>query len=389
MTYWHLAKNTISSDRMVELFTQVAESGNYTCGNTVEVFEHMLADYLDTKYCVMVNSGSSANLLMIATLVESGRLKQGDKVLVPAVSWSTTYFPLAQYGLIPVFIDVDKDGILDLFHEIIKIHPEIKAILAVNLLGKTIDIQLFYDFCIDNGLLLLEDNCESFGSFYSGLNKKAGSLASMATNSFFFSHQLNAIEGGCITTNEEAVYYMLKSLRAHGWTREQDANSPHWHPSGDNFKDSFTFINKGYCLRPQEINASVGIESLKNITNEAIIRNKNAKYFYQVVSDIPYVSTLDWIKDSRYNTFGLPMFFKCPEDRSIVYRALLDVDIHTRPIIGGNFLNQPVMRKIPHETCGTFKNAEWYDKCGMMFGNYGEDLTDQIDEMSKVLRDLL
>ena len=200
---YNLASNSWGKEE-IEAINDVIKSNHYTMGSKVKKFEEEFSDYFNSKYAIMTNSGSSANLLMIASLIHSENydIKRGDEVIVPAVSWSTTYYPVYQYGLKLVFVDVDRDTLNIDVNEIIKaIGPKTKLIFAVNLLGNSCDFELLKKVCKKNKIILIEDNCESLGAKYKG--KFTGTLGQMGSFSFFFSHHMQTMEGGMVLTNDK------------------------------------------------------------------------------------------------------------------------------------------------------------------------------------------
>ena len=219
MTDFRLAISTWD-DREHQAIQKVVDSGAFTMGKYVAEYEKRFADFFGSKYAVMVNSGSSANLLMIASLFYTKntklRLKRGDEVIVPAVSWATMYFPLQQYGLKVKFVDIDRDTLnMDLAKLEEAITDQTKVILTVNLLGNPNDFAAVQAMIGNAGIVLLEDNCESMGAVFN--NRQAGTFGIMGTFSSFFSHHISTVEGGYIVTDDEELRHILLCLRAHGW----------------------------------------------------------------------------------------------------------------------------------------------------------------------------
>ncbi|HQU09922.1 MAG TPA: DegT/DnrJ/EryC1/StrS family aminotransferase, partial [Opitutales bacterium] len=201
---------------------RVIASGVFTMGVNVQVFERDFANYIGSKHCVMVNSGSSANLLMVAALFYTKnpklQLKRGNEVIVPAVSWSTTYYPLYQYGLKIKFVDIDLNTLNYDLEQLEKaVTDSTRMIMAVNLLGNPNDFDRINQIIAGRDILMIEDNCESLGAKFNG--KHAGTFGVMGSFSSFFSHHISTMEGGLIVTDDEELYHILLSLRAHGWTR--------------------------------------------------------------------------------------------------------------------------------------------------------------------------
>ena len=233
---------------------KVLESDQYTMGTGVREFEENFAQYTGSKYCVMVNSGSSANLLMIAALFykKENPLQIGDEIIVPAVSWPTTYYPLYQYGLKIKFVDIDINTLnFDLEALENAITDKTKGIFAVNLLGNSNNYEKINQLIKDKNIYLLEDNCESLGATYQG--KQLGAIGLMGSYSSFFSHHIATMEGGLICTDDEELYHILLSIRSHGWTRHLPKENQLCTKSDDDFEESFRFILPGYNVRPIEM----------------------------------------------------------------------------------------------------------------------------------------
>jgi CDP-6-deoxy-D-xylo-4-hexulose-3-dehydrase len=216
MYKYPLSKDTWDEEE-IKAINEVIESKRFTMGPKVKEFEEKFADYFGVKYAIMVNSGSSANLLAIAALIYSGKLNGGDEVIVPAVSWSTTYAPLQQFGLKLKFVDIDLYTLNISIEELEKaITEDTKAIFLVNLLGNPNDFDKINNLIKGKDIILLEDNCESMGAKYKG--KYTGTFGLLSTFSTFYSHHICTMEGGVVTTNDEELYHYMLSIRAHGWT---------------------------------------------------------------------------------------------------------------------------------------------------------------------------
>ncbi len=248
----------------IRIINEVLKSKNFTMGYYTKKFEHEFSKYFGSKYAVMVNSGSSANLIAIASLIYKGILKKGDEIIVPAVSWSTTYYPLYQYGLKLVFVDIDLNT---LNIDVNKIEPAItkrtKAIFLVNLLGNPNEFDKISNIAKEYNLIIIEDNCEAIGAKFD--NKYCGTFGILGTFSFYYSHHISTIEGGMVLTNDEELYHSMLSLRSHGWSRHLPKNSTIYKKSSDKFYELFNFILPGYNLRPLELEAAVGLVQLKKL----------------------------------------------------------------------------------------------------------------------------
>ena len=267
---------------------EVIKSDRYTMGKNASLFEKMFKNFHNKKYGLMVNSGSSANLLMVAALryFSKKKIKPGDEVIVPAVSWSTTYFPLQQYGIKLVFVDISIDTFnIDPKKIERAITKKTKAIFAVNLYGNPCDFEEITKICKKNKLILLEDNCESLGAKYK--KKMTGTFGLMSSFSFFFSHHISTMEGGMILTDNKELYQILLCLRSHGWTRSLPRkNLISKKKSKDIFYDLFNFVLPGYNVRPLEMSAAIGLEQLKKLNKIIKARRKNAVYFKKKISKL-------------------------------------------------------------------------------------------------------
>jgi CDP-6-deoxy-D-xylo-4-hexulose-3-dehydrase len=247
---------------------KVIDSDMFTMGAKVAEYEKDFATFFGSNYALMVSSGSTANLLMIAALFFTKnsdlKLQRGDEIIVPVVSWSTTYFPLQQYGLKVKFVDIDRNTLnIDLDKLSAAITDKTKAILSVNLLGNPNDYERMQDIIGERNIFILEDNCESMSASLKG--KQAEIFGVMGTFSSFFSHHIATMEGGCIITDDEELYHVLLCIRAHGWTRNLPKfNQVNGEKSDDPFEESFKFMLLGYNARTLEMSGALGIEQLKN-----------------------------------------------------------------------------------------------------------------------------
>lgn len=359
---------------------RVTDSGRFTMGPLVKEFEAGFAAHFGAKYGVMVNSGSSANLIAVAAAVLDPRidLNRGDEVLVPAVSWPTTYYPLTQYGLRPRFVDIDIDTLnvdLDLLEE--AIGPRTKALFAVNLLGNPNDFTRLREICDRHGLVLMEDNCESLGAVSDGIN--AGTAGLVGTFSSFFSHHIATMEGGVILTDDEQIYQEMLSLRSHGWTRDlPDENHVH-DKTGNAWDDLFRFVLPGYNVRPLEMEGALGIEQLKKIPALIAGRRENAKYFAERFADISSVRLQKETGESSWFGFSLVLEGSLAGRRSDLVAAFAEARIESRPIVAGNFTRNPVMAHLDAIVPAALPAADKVHTDGLFVGNHHYPVRDGID----------
>lgn len=383
--YYSLTADSWDSNEFIAI-NKVVKSNRFTMGKEVKAFENKFSKYVGSKYSVMVNSGSSANLLMVASLFYSNKfdLKKGDEVIVPSVSWSTTYFPLSQYGLKIVFVDIDINT-LNIDHKLIEraITKKTKAIFAVNLLGNSCNYKFLKKLCNKHSLYLIEDNCESLGSKY--LNKYTGTHGVMGSYSFFFSHHLQTIEGGMIVTDNLNLYEILVSLRAHGWTRDLPNINTIQNKSLNKFHESFNFILPGYNLRPGELNGAIGTEQLKKINFFMKMRKKNAKLFIKLFSNNENILIQSEIGESSWFGFSIILINKLKNKRDEIIRELERNNIETRPIVAGNFIKKPVIKYLNHRISGKLINADIIDKDGFFVGNDHRNLKSELYLLKRVM----
>ena len=360
----------------------VIKSGFFTMGKHVKEFEDKFSKFHKRKYAVMVNSGSSANLLMIAAqmYVSKNKLKRGDEIIVPAVSWSTTYFPLQQYGLKVVFVDVSKDSFnIDPIKIEKAITKKTKAIFAVNLYGNPCDFTKIKTICKKKKLILFEDNCESLGAEYKG--KFSGSFGITSSFSFFFSHHISTMEGGIVLTDDEELYQIMLSLRAHGWTRQlPKKNLITKKKSNDAFYELFNFVLPGYNIRPLELSGAIGKEQLKKIPSLTFARRKNASYFKKMVATLSNVKLQIETEKSSWFCFGILL-----NNRKKYLEPLRKKNIEFRPIVAGNFTKNPVIKYFDYKIHGKLINANLIHNNGLSFGNSHLDLRKKIDTLHSVL----
>lgn len=389
MLNYELASNTWDEDE-IKAIMNLIDKGQFSMGESVLDYEKRFADYFGSKYAVMTSSGSTANLLIIAALFCSKNpkhlLRRGDEIIVPAVSWSTTYFPLQQYGLKVKFVDIDPHTLNFNLSELKSaITDSTRAILAVNLLGNPNDFTEIENIIAGKEIILLEDNCESMGAHISG--KMAGTFGLMGSFSSYFSHHIATMEGGCIVTEDEELYHILLCLRAHGWTRNLPENNlVTGTKSKDFFSEAFKFVLPGYNVRPLEMSGAIGIEQLKKLPRFIQIRHQNAIVFQESFSDIPYIRLQKEVGYSSW--FGFSMILE--PDSPIKRADLIDIfeknGIEYRPIVTGNFAkNTDVLRFFDYEIFGSLPHANYMDENGLFIGNHHIDYSQKIRGVRELL----
>ncbi len=372
-------------NKEIEAINKVVKSGYFTIGKNVEKFEKQFSKKQGMKYSVMVNSGSSANLIAIYSLffIKKNPLKRGDEVIVPALSWSTTYSPLEQLGLRVRIIDINMDTLnIDLNLLKKNISSKTKLIIGVSILGNPADLYEIRKICIKKKIHFMEDNCESLGA--SLKNKNTGTFGLINTNSFFFSHHINTIEGGMVSTNNEEVYHNLLCLREHGWTRRLPNSK--FYKKSKNFED-YNFVLPGFNVRPTEINAAIGLIQLKKLDNFVRIRRKNFKLFQKLFSNNEFfhIQKENGMSSSFAFTFVLKK--KYSHLRQRILNKLRKNKIEFRLITGGSINLHPYIRKFNYSKT-SLKVSEYVHKYGFFTGNHPVDLSKEINNLKEVLKEL-
>jgi CDP-6-deoxy-D-xylo-4-hexulose-3-dehydrase len=348
-------------------------SAQVTMGKKVQRFETMFAEYIGVKHSVMVNSGSSANLLALSVLTSpllAGRLRPGDEVVTPAVTWATSIFPILNVGLVPVLVDVDLDT-FDLIPEEVEkaIGPKTRAILLVHLLGNPCDMDRIGAIARRHNLLVIEDACEAHGAEYAG--RKVGSFGDIATFSFFFSHHITTIEGGMLLTNNDEYAELARMLRIFGWVRDLEAGDAiaQQHPETD---PRYLFVSTGYNLRPTEIQGAFGIHQLGKLERYIEARRENARYWSTTLGALPHLHVHRETEGTRHVWMGYPLLVRpdAPFSRKELMAYLEAKQVETRPIMAGNMDEQPAMSLFPYRKVGDLPNARFIHRNAFFFGNH-------------------
>lgn len=359
----------------------VLASGRYTMGEKVAEFERMFSEKFHVPHVVMTSSGSAANLIGIAALCykKDKPLKRGDEVIVPAVSWCTTYYPLQQYGLKLRFVDVELDTLNIDVRELEKAFTaRTRMVLAVNILGNPARLFELSDFCFNRELYLFEDNCESMGATLH--SKLCGTFGDIGTFSTFFSHHLSTMEGGMLATYDEELYHIARSLRAHGWTRDMPKRSPVYSKSDDDDFEAYRFILPGYNVRPLEMEAAAGIEQLKKLDRSIALRRKNADIFKKLFEGDDRFIIQKEIEGARSSWFTFTVLLNPTRgyDRKKIWKGLREAGIEFRLITGGNFLRHPVIKYFDYSAVCNLPNADTIHDYGFYVGNFSRDLTREL-----------
>jgi len=349
-------------------------SRQVTIGEKVRRFEEMFAEYIGVRHAIMVNSGSSANLLALSILsnpLAPRPLRPGDEVITPAVTWATTVFPIINVGCVPVLVDVDLDTFcLDLDQVERAITPRTRAIMPVHLLGNPCDMPRLMEMARRHDLLVIEDTCEAHGAEVDG--RKTGSFGDLASFSFFFTHHVSTIEGGMLVTDDGRLAELARALRAFGWVRDlaDREEIAACHPGID---PRFLFVNIGYNFKPTELQAAFGIHQLRKLEEFIARRRENHRRWTAALA--PYREHV-WVHEERPGTrhagFGYQVTVSpsAPFQRAELVAHLEARGLETRPIVAGNIAEQPAMRLFPHRTVGDLPNSRLIMRQSFYFGNH-------------------
>ena len=373
-------------DKEIAAIHGVIQSDRYTMGAHVANFEAAFAAYFGQKYAIMVNSGSSANLLAVASLFfkKDRPLQRGDEVIVPAIAWATTYHPLQQYGLKMLIVDVDLDTLnVDMAQLEKALTPKTRAIVGVSILGNPAALDQMRAFADAHGLYFIEDNCESADAELGG--KKTGTFGDLNTFSFFFSHHIATMEGGMVLCDDEELHHLVRSMRAHGWTRDLPAGSPVYDRRENDFYEAYRFILPGYNVRPTEMSGAIGIEQLKKLPQMTETRRLNLALFQELFgSDERFIIQRE---NGTSSSFSFPIILNPQKniDRHGVFAALAQADIGFRMITGGNILRHDVIKHYDFEIVGDIVNADIVHDHGFFVGNHPLDLKPQIERLWEIL----
>jgi len=367
-----LISPSYGKDEVVEALSSMVSTW-VTMGKKVKLFEESFAKYNGVKYAVMVNSGSSANLLALSVLSHPTvkKIQRGDEIITPAVTWATTVYPIVNIGAKPVFVDVDIETYtMNTKLTESAISKKTSAIMPVHLLGNPCDMNRLSKLSKNHNLAMVEDTCEAHGAEFGG--KKVGSFGDMSTFSFFMSHHITTIEGGMLLTNNEQFYELAKSMRAFGWTRDLK-NKNKFIKENKQIDERFLFVNLGFNLRPTELQGAFGIHQIKKLEKFIKIRKDNAKYWNKRLSGLEDIFFIP--KETigtRHSYFCYPLTIKenVSFSRAELVKFLEKRNIETRPIMAGNMVEQPVTKSLQYKVHKTLKNSELIMKNGFFVGNH-------------------
>jgi CDP-6-deoxy-D-xylo-4-hexulose-3-dehydrase len=378
-----LVKDTIDNDDIDNLIEWLKTYPRLTKGPETSAFEEMWSKWIGCKYSVFVNSGSSANLIMLAALIELYKLRN-KSVVVPSLGWATDLAPVMQLGFKPILVDIDASNLaVDVEHleEIFKTQKP-AAMLLVSVLGLSPRMGEIVELCKKHGVILLEDNCESQGTTYNGV--KLGNFGLMSSFSTYFGHTMSTIEGGMVCTNDKAVYDMLKQLRSHGWDRDLDSVRQQelraeW--GVDDFSALYTFFVPGFNVRATDLQAIIGMRQLQKVDSMIEQRNKNFQIFKEKLT--PYTWFPQEVEDSFTASFCIPIIASSEEEKDLIVKALIKNNVECRPLICGSMGTQPFYIKKYGRV--ELPNVTKIDKCGMYIPNHPKLTEEEINRMCECI----
>ena len=356
-----LVENPFSDDDIKKAIS-VLNSKQLTLSTNTFNFEKKFKNKIKSNFSLMVNSGSSANLLAFQCLINpyrKKRLKKNSEIIIPSLCWSTSLWPIIQSNLKPIFVDINKDTLnIDIDDLEKKITKKTKAIMLIHVLGNCCDMDRLMQIKKKHNLILIEDTCESLGTKFN--NKYLGTFGEFSSFSFYTSHQISAGEGGMICCKDKNDYEIIKSLRSHGWSRGTSFENKYKNDKYLNKK--FIFFNSGFNLRPTEISAAIGYNQFKRLEKMKNSRNSNRKKIINAFKDNKVlrdaISFFQPSKKVKPSWFGLPLRFYTKHNLNKILIKLEKMGVETRPIISGNFTRQPAAKIYKLFKKNNFKNTD-------------------------------
>ena len=354
-------------DSMVNLQT--------TMGKKVRKFEREFGKYVGTKYSIMVNSGSSANLLALSILTNpylgNKRIKTNDEIITPAVTWPTTVYPISNVGAVPKFVDVNLDDFSINVDEIENaITKKTKAVMLVHLLGNPCDMKKIKKIVKKHDLWLIEDACEAHGAKY--YQKHVGAFGDLSTFSFFASHHITTMEGGMVLTSNKILHELGKSMRTFGWIRDLSSRKT-LEKKYQKIDPRFLFVNTGYNFRPTELQGAFGIHQIKKLENLVKIRIKNVAFLNKKLSPYEEFLILPKLKKHYRKSFlfyPLTVIKNNYFSKKELVNYLEKAGIETRPVMAGNILEQPVSKIFKFRKNSKLKNSQYIMRHSFLIGNH-------------------
>jgi CDP-4-dehydro-6-deoxyglucose reductase, E1 len=343
---WKLQENALDKKDLLSLSKYILKSPKLTQGKEVKKFENKFSNWNSSKYSILVNSGSSANLIMIYAAKEYYKWKNQDEIIVPSLTWPTTVNPVIQAGLKPIFVDTNFQDLSLNYEELKKkINKKTKAIFLAHILGFPADVKKIKKMIIGKNIKIFEDCCESIGAKIK--KKKVGNFGVAGSFSFYWGHHISTIEGGMITTNDKKFYNLCKMKRSHGFARELDEKE-HKHIK-NRYKEidfNFLFLTDGFNLRSTNLNAFLGIRQIAKLNKFIKIRNNNFMLFNNLIKKYKkHFYIINQKNLENISSFSLPLIFKNKSKLLKTKNLLIQNKVEYRPIISGDLTKQPYLKK--------------------------------------------
>lgn len=372
-----------------ELAQFIVDAPRLSMGDKCAEFETEFAKYQGCRDAVLFNSGGSANLAMIQALKNYGLLQDGDKVGFSGLTWSTNVMPIIQLGLVPVPVDVNIRTLNCMSEDILACikNERIQAMFLTNALGFCGDLPEIKKVCDEEGVYLIEDNCEALGTEIGG--HKTGTFGICSSVSFFVAHHMSTIEGGMVCTEYPEIANMLRVVRANGWDRNlSEPIQNHLRASNNintEFDAKYTFYDLGYNLRPTEITGFLGLSQLKYLEQNVNKREKIYLDLEKTAHGNFFIYQMEHEHISKLSAFAFPVITNNAALREIYIQKFDTAGIEIRPVIAGDIQKQPFYKKYVH-TKHSLPNTEKIDKCGFYCGAYPELTETDIESIKECLR---
>lgn len=371
----------------ISIMMDTIRSGQFTMGPKVREFESAFAQQAGSRFAVMTNSGSSANLIAAFALLyrKKNPIPRGSEVLVPAIGWSTTWAPLQQAGFRLKIVDINPETLnVDVEAYAQAITPETRMIVTVSVLGNPLEFESLRRICDEKDIFLFEDNCESIGATVNG--KWCGTFGDLGTFSFFYSHHISTIEGGMVVTDDEELYHLLLSLRAHGWTREIPEQTSVEGKLKNELREHYNFIVPGFNVRPMEISGAVGLNQLRKLDRCIELRRHNAALFQNMMRSHPMFS-IQHERHGQSSWYSFPVILNTgtTEDRDRLFFHLHTRKIESRMITGGCLTLHPMKKYFDLIPSPPPQQAERIHNTGLFVANHAADMTSMLDALDRAL----
>ena len=383
---WPLMKNAITLSDRLHLSYFLLTSDRYTNGPKVREFEAKWAEWVGSKYALMVSSGSTANYLLLAAVKEKYGLKNGDKVLVPACTWVTNISPVMQLGLKPIFCDVNLVNYsfdLDHMTQIKQKHPDIKMIFVTHLLGYSAENEAYQSLFPD--AIILDDVCESHGCRGPNGTRRGGEGLG-GTFSFYFGHHMTTVEGGMVNTNDQDLYELMRMKRSHGLARES-GNLKKYADQYPDIHPQFLFMTDGYNFRSSDINAVIGLRQLPRLDSMVEHRKENFLRFTEIIAQHQDKFHPVIYQEGNSN-FAFPFICRTPQIAANMKAAFDKNGVEHRPIVGGNLLRQPFLKGHKFGVPRKDSNVDLLNDNGVYIGNSHFVARSDVEWLDLIMREI-